>query len=258
LTCARGAPRRPLSARRLGLLRCWGLRASGWPRVRRDRHPLRHRHLQRDQPRQRSLRRLHPRTRLLLAGDEGLPQLDLRGHRECRAAGGITPGVQIISMVDPENPVLVATYGTNSNRSHTVQVDTSRAILICNGRTSTTALATFRRACASCRSRTRRARSRSRRGRTAALLPDPAYYIHDCVVAGQPLYGRRSTRASNEFSTSPRRRRRSRSGAWTYPGAYYTHSAWPTAARDRLYVCDEQNGQTLRVFDIANENVRPS
>src|SRR5438034_7528762 len=46
---------------------------------------------------------------------------------------GIQPGLQIIRMTDPENPVLAATYNVNFNRSHTVSVDTTNAILICNG-----------------------------------------------------------------------------------------------------------------------------
>jgi choice-of-anchor B domain-containing protein len=171
------------------------------------------------------------------------------------AAGGITPGVQIISMIDPENPVLVATYSTNFNRSHTVQVDTSRAILICNGTNLYDGAGTFRRGMRILSLANPVAPVEIGSWPDAALLPDPTYYIHDCVVAGNRLYGS-SIYAGIErifdFTTpsSPVEIR-----SWTYPGAYYTHSAWPTEARDRLYVCDEQNGQTLRVFDIANENV---
>src|SRR6185436_15334372 len=40
--------------------------------------------------------------------------------------------------------------------------------------------------------------------------------------------------------------------SWTYPSAYYTHNAWPDSAGTTLYVTDEQNGQTLRVFDISD------
>ena len=47
--------------------------------------------------------------------------------------GPPAPGVQIIRMTDPEHPVLAATYSTNFQTAHTVSVDTTRALLICNG-----------------------------------------------------------------------------------------------------------------------------
>src|SRR4029434_3939442 len=48
--------------------------------------------------------------------------------------GSMAQGIQIIRMTNPESPVLVGTYQTpDFVRSHTVSVDTSRALLICNG-----------------------------------------------------------------------------------------------------------------------------
>jgi len=91
----------------------------------------------------------------------------------------------------------------------------------------------------------------------AALLPDPPTTSMTASLPATGSTARRSTRASNEFSTSPRRRRSVEIRSWTYRAPITRTAPGPTAARDRLYVCDEQNGQTLRVFDIANENVRP-
>ena len=170
-------------------------------------------------------------------------------------SGGIQPGIQIISMENPETPVLVATYATNFSRSHTISVDTTRAILICNG--------TNYRDPVTGASSLRGMRILSLANPTApveiahwpadALQSNGSYYVHDCVPVGNRLY------ASSIYAgiqrifdfTNPANPVEIKN--WTYPAAYYTHSCWPDQARDRLYVCDEQNGQTLRVFDISNE-----
>ena len=174
-------------------------------------------------------------------------------------AGGIQPGMQIISMVDPQSPVLVSTYNTNFNRSHTIDIDTTKAILICNG-------TNYRNPSTGSTTRTgMRILSLSGAGTptapvqvgvwptTAALQANISNYVHDCQPIGNRLY------ASSIYSgiqrifdwTTPATPVEIMS--WTYAGAYYTHSAWPDAARSRLYICDEQNGQTLRIFDISNE-----
>jgi hypothetical protein len=51
-------------------------------------------------------------------------------------------GLQIIRMTNPDSPVLAATYTTNFTHSHTVAVDTTRGILICNGTRNGAGLAT--------------------------------------------------------------------------------------------------------------------
>lgn len=171
-------------------------------------------------------------------------------------AGGIQPGMQIISMVDPENPVLLSTYNTNFNRSHTVVVDTTRAILICNGTNY----------------RNPSTGSTTRTGMRILSLANPTApvevgvwpttpaqqavtgnYVHDCQPVGNRLYASSIYIGTQRIFdwTTPANPVQIKS--WTYPGAYYTHSAWPDAARNRLYICDEQNGQTMRIFDISTE-----
>lgn len=46
---------------------------------------------------------------------------------------GAGRGVQIVRMTDPDAPVLAVTYTGSFVRAHTVSVDTTRALLICNG-----------------------------------------------------------------------------------------------------------------------------
>jgi choice-of-anchor B domain-containing protein len=160
---------------------------------------------------------------------------------------GFGEGLQIVRMTNPESPVLAASYTTNFTHSHTVSVDTTRALLVCNG-------------------------TRDLAGNAAGMhvlsLADPeapvelarwpagsgivssAQYVHDCVLVGNRLY------ASSVYVGIERVLDLTNPGtptevaAWSYPSAYYTHSAWPDASGRWLYVTDEQNSQTLRVFDI--------
>ena len=174
-------------------------------------------------------------------------------------AGGIQPGMQIISMVDPENPVLLSTYNTNFNRSHTIVVDTTRAILLCNG-------TNYRNPTTGATTRTgMRILALSGAGSPTAPVEigvwpaTPAQqaitgnYVHDCQPVGNRLYVSSIYSGTQRIFdwTTPATPVEIKS--WTYPGAYYTHSAWPDASRNRLYICDEQNGQTMRIFDISNE-----
>src|SRR5438093_11720473 len=84
----------------------------------------------------------------------------------------------------------------------------------------------------------------------AAIPNDAAHYVHDCVPVGNRLY------ASSIYAGYERVLDISNPAApvemwsWTYPRAFYTHSSWPDSTGNYLYLADEQNGQTLRVFDI--------
>ncbi len=162
---------------------------------------------------------------------------------------GTGEGVQIVRMADPEHPVLAATYTGAFTHAHTVSVDTARAILICNGTRDGSGLNVGMRVLSI----------------ASPEAPSPvswypgvgtsvpsANYIHDCVPVGNRLY------ASSIYSSLQRvfdftdPAAITEIKAWTYPSAFYTHSAWPDETGHWLYVCDEQNGQTLRVFDISN------
>ena len=46
---------------------------------------------------------------------------------------GTGQGVQVVRMTNPEAPALVATFTGSFTHSHTISVDTTRALLFCNG-----------------------------------------------------------------------------------------------------------------------------
>jgi choice-of-anchor B domain-containing protein len=157
------------------------------------------------------------------------------------AQGG---GIQIVRMTDPENPVLVTTYATNFNRAHTVTVDTTRALLIANG-TRLNAGATGMRFL-----------SLANPEAPAELGTYGVDYVHDAWVRNDTLYA--SCIASGtmrifdfEDPASPLD-----IVSWTYPGAR-THSGEKSKDGRYLYVCDEQNYGTMKVFDMANIFAHP-
>jgi choice-of-anchor B domain-containing protein len=166
---------------------------------------------------------------------------------------GIGEGVQIIRMTDPEHPVLAATYATGFARSHTVAVDTARAILICNGTRYNAGLGAYPPS-----------------GMRVLSLADPeaptplavwpngpittnedSVYVHDSVPIGNRLYAasiyfgiERVFDFTNPAAPTP-------IAAWHYPGAF-SHNSWPDKTGKWLYVTDEKNGQPLEIFDISN------
>lgn len=165
---------------------------------------------------------------------------------ECQ---GADEGLQIISMEDPENPVLVDTYTTNFNRSHTVSVDTTRAVLICNG--------------------TRNPANQST-GMRILSLADPGApveigwwpggavpvsstnYVHDSVPVGDRLYASSINAGIERILDFTIPATPVEIHSWTYEGAF-SHNSWPDASGDYLYVTDEVNGEPLKIFDISVE-----
>lgn len=152
------------------------------------------------------------------------------------AQGG---GIQIVKMTDPEHPVLVNTYATQFNRAHTLTLDASRGLLIANGTRMNAGAA----------------------GLHILSLANPEApvdigvygvdYVHDSWVKNDTLY---ASCISSGFMrifdladpTSPLD-----IVSWTYPGAR-THSGEKSKDGRYLYVCDEQNYGTMKVFDMAN------
>jgi choice-of-anchor B domain-containing protein len=162
-----------------------------------------------------------------------------------------TGGVQIVRMTDPENPVLAATYATGFTHSHTVSVDTTRAILYCNGTRNADGQQTGMQILSILQPE----RPRWLGSWPAGAVPIPtSQYVHDCVPFGTRLYVA-SIYAGTERvldvsdPTSP-----IEMSSWTYPGAHYTHNSWPDSTEHYLYVTDETNGQPLHVFDISDPN----
>jgi choice-of-anchor B domain-containing protein len=175
---------------------------------------------------------------------------------EAWGTAGIAPGIQIIRMTDPEAPVLVATYAPPSfQTSHTVSIDTTRALLICNG-------TRYWQVC----SPTVCGYAAGMRILSLANPEAPVEvgwwpggtlpvaqinYVHDSVPIGNRLYASSiyyGIQRVLDFTTPSAPTQIS---AWTYPGGF-SHNAWPDATGNVLYVTDEVNGQPLKIFDITN------
>jgi choice-of-anchor B domain-containing protein len=162
-------------------------------------------------------------------------------------------GLQIIRMTDPENPVLANTYTATVQSAHTVSVDTTRALLYCNGTKYWAGGTSF-----------------PANGVRILSLVDPenpvevgwwpggslpvssANYVHDGVPIGNRYYASSIYVGTQRILDVTNPATPTQSSAFSYAGAFYTHNAWPDATGNWLYVTDEQNGQTLRVFDIAD------
>jgi choice-of-anchor B domain-containing protein len=157
------------------------------------------------------------------------------------AQGG---GIQIVRMTDPENPILVKTYTTNFNRAHTVTVDTTRALLILNG-TRMDAAPT---------------------GMRILSLADPENpvevglyafdYVHDSWVRNDTLYASCISSATMRIFDLADPTTPLDIVSWTYPGAR-THSSEKSKDGRYLYVCDEQNYGTMKVFDMQDVFLHP-
>jgi choice-of-anchor B domain-containing protein len=165
-------------------------------------------------------------------------------------------GLQIIRMTDPEHPVLAATYNATFSRAHTVSVDTTRAILICNG-TRLNAGDNISYYASGMRILSlANPEAPVEIGHWPAVVPLDAnradsIYVHDSLPVGNRLYASSIvygiervfdfTTPSNPVELSE----------WTYAGSF-THNSWPDATGNWLYITDERNGEPLKIFDISN------
>ena len=162
---------------------------------------------------------------------------------------GSGAGLQIIRMTDPESPVLVATYTTNFTHSHTVAVDTARALLVCNGTRDLAGNAAGMHLLSLANPESPTELSRWPAG--TGIVP-VQQYVHDCVLVGNRLYASAVYIGTERAIDITDPAAPVEVTAWSYPGAFYAHSSWPDASGRWLYLADEQNGQNLRVFDLAN------
>jgi len=167
---------------------------------------------------------------------------------------GTGEGLQIIRMTNPESPVLAATYATNFVRSHTVAVDTTRGILICNGTRNASGLSAGMRILAL---------NNPGIGATPenpveiAWWPGGAIpvatdqYVHDSVPVGNRLYVSCIYPGIERILDVTNPAAPTQLSAWNYPGGF-THNSWPDATGNWLYVTDEVTGEPLKVFDLSN------
>ena len=157
------------------------------------------------------------------------------------AIGG---GIQIIRMTDPEHPVLVSTYAAAFNREHTVTVDTTRALLILNGTRATSTMT----------------------GMHLLSLANPEApvdlgfyngdYIHDSWMRGTRLHAFCISSDTVRIFDTSNPAAPVQQAFWTYPGAK-PHSGETSKDGRYLFVCDEVNYATLKVFDIQNLAAHP-
>ena len=167
-------------------------------------------------------------------------------------------GLQIISMADPDHPVLAGVYTATFETAHTISIDTERGLLFCNG-TRKNGVPT---------------------GLRILSLADPANpvevgwwpggelpvapesYVHDSdpfhlqgsnvylLYASSGTSGLRVLDVSNPAQPVE-------SSAWTYPGRAYAHSTAIDKTGRYLYLCDESVAQPMRVFDLTLGSLPP-
>lgn len=157
------------------------------------------------------------------------------------AVGG---GIQIIRMTDPEHPVLANTYTTAFNREHTVTVDTTRALLILNGTRATNTMT----------------------GMHVMSLADPenpvdlaSYtkdYVHDSWVRGTRLHAFCISSNTVRIFDLSNPSAPVEQSSWSYLNAK-SHSGETSKDGRYLYVCDEVNYSTMKVFDLQDLQAHP-
>jgi choice-of-anchor B domain-containing protein len=168
---------------------------------------------------------------------------------------GTGEGLQIIRMINPQQPVLATTFTANGTlaSAHTVTVDTTRALLVLNGSKSDagnnsdypyTGMRIFSLA-------NPEAPVELGAWPTSGPYNDPNY-VHDSVIRDGRLYAAHIYSQTVEVLDLANPAAPKSLASWTYPGGYYTHNSWPDASGRYLYVTDEHNGETLRVFDISD------
>lgn len=165
----------------------------------------------------------------------------------CSEGAGTGRGIQIISMENPDNPRLVKTYRTGFDTAHTVSIDTTRAILYCNGTSiGLVALAL-----------------QPQPGATNASPTSPQeigvfsdYYAHDFHLRGTLGY---VSAINNGFEsildlTTPANLYAGAAAVelkrWNTP-ANFTHNSWTTKNGDYLIVTEENSGGKPKVYDIS-------
>ena len=161
---------------------------------------------------------------------------------------GALQGLQIIRMTNPEAPVLAATYTGTFVRSHTVSVDTARAVLICNGTRNSGGLATGLRVLSLANPE---APVEIGTWPGGAIPVSETNYVHDSVPIGSRLYASSINAGIQRVLDFTNPAAPTQTSSWTYGGAF-THNAWPDATGNWLYVTDEVGGEPLKIFDISS------
>jgi len=147
--------------------------------------------------------------------------------------GGAGAGLQIVSLQDPENPVLATTYTATLTTAHSVSIDSASARLYANGTAGGMKILSL--------------------ANPTAPLQLGAYqtpYVHDCFVRNDTCFAACITvgriialDVSNPAAIDTLKR-------WTWPGAA-PHNAWPTEDAQYLFTTDETGGGRVRSWSIS-------
>lgn len=147
---------------------------------------------------------------------------------------GVDEGLQIIDLVDPENPTLVGTYTTTFVSAHNLHVDSTAGLAIVCGASGGTHILDVTTPTAPVR---------------IGQISSP--YAHDLMAKDGVLYtgniniGQfRLWNISNPASPLLM-------SATSYPTAF-THNAWPTEDNQYVLSTDENAGGRLRIWDVSN------
>ena len=161
---------------------------------------------------------------------------------------GAGTGLQIVRMTNPEAPVLAATYTGSFTTAHTVSIDTTRALLVCNGTRLLSGQANGMRIL-SIASPEAPVEVGWWPGGTIPVSTDE--YVHDCVPVGNRIYAASIYPGIQRVLDFTNPAAVTQIKAWTYPGGF-THNCWPDPTQGWLYVTDEVNGEPLKIFNIAD------
>jgi choice-of-anchor B domain-containing protein len=150
---------------------------------------------------------------------------------------GAGAGLQIVSMANPESPVLVNTYTATFTTAHTVTIDHDRALLYANGANGQAG------------------------GMRILSLANPAspvqvgswfgLYVHDSHVRGDTLfaaciYAGQAVALDVSNVAAP-----AVLGQWSTPGNF-THNSWTSEDGNHLFTTDENATGYLTVYDISD------
>jgi choice-of-anchor B domain-containing protein len=153
-------------------------------------------------------------------------------------------GLDIVSMANPDAPVLVGTFNATFNRAHTVTIDQARGLAFVNG--------------------TRRDSTET--GMRVLSLADPAhpvevgsfpgavsggFYIHDGYVRGSVYFASSIYEGFEALLDITNPAAITEITRFT-TGGQFTHNSWLNGEGSVLFTTDERNDRPLEGWDITN------
>ncbi len=154
---------------------------------------------------------------------------------------GAGQGLQIVSLANPQAPVLVNTYATNFTTAHTLYIDEAQGRAWINGSNSSGSFSGMR---------------------ILALVPDPVNpveigawttrYVHDNYVRDGKAYLSEISNGLQEVYDASNPASLVLLATWSTPGSF-THNCWANDAHTLLVTTDENNpGGHVGIYDISS------